>query len=130
MNSLRTKTKCHNFSVLHMVPCSSLCTRVPNKYLLNEVINFFLFNGLLLLRNILTKDFSFPVFLTGNDRQTVRGLLQTGIIFCCPETSSERDNPKSLVCHNILCLPKYSTMERVEEALQLAINSNRGFVTQ
>lgn len=83
-----------------------------------------------MLRNILTKDFSFPVFLTGNDRQTVRGLQQVGIVFECPETSSERDNPKSLVCHNILYLPKYSTMERMEEALRLAINSHRGFVTQ
>ncbi|XP_036996962.2 probable E3 ubiquitin-protein ligase HERC6 isoform X1 [Artibeus jamaicensis] len=72
----------------------------------------------------------FLFFLTGNDRQTVRGLQQMEIIFQCPETSSERDNPQSLVCHNILRLPKYSTMERMEEALRLAINSNRGFVTQ
>ncbi|KAM5338406.1 putative E3 ubiquitin-protein ligase HERC6 isoform 2-T2 [Glossophaga mutica] len=72
----------------------------------------------------------FLFFLTGNDRQTVRGLQQMGIIFQCPETSSERDNPVSLVCHNILFLPKYSTMKRMEEALQVAINSNRGFVTQ
>ncbi|XP_045676263.1 probable E3 ubiquitin-protein ligase HERC6 isoform X2 [Phyllostomus hastatus] len=72
----------------------------------------------------------FLFFLTGNDRQTVRGLQQMGIIFQCPETSSERDNPKSLVCHNILCLPEYSTMERMEEALKLVISSNRGFVKE
>ncbi|XP_054447552.1 LOW QUALITY PROTEIN: probable E3 ubiquitin-protein ligase HERC6 [Pteronotus mesoamericanus] len=72
----------------------------------------------------------FLFFLTGNDRQTVRGLQEMGIRFCCPETFSERDCPISLVCHNILYLPKYSTMARVEEALQLAINSNRGFATQ
>lgn len=71
----------------------------------------------------------FLFFLTGNDRQSVRGLEEMGIIFRCPETFSERDCPRSLVCHNILDLPKYSTMERMEEALQVAINSNRGFVT-
>ncbi|KAF6371812.1 HECT and RLD domain containing E3 ubiquitin protein ligase family member 6 [Rhinolophus ferrumequinum] len=71
----------------------------------------------------------FLFFLTGTDRQPVRGLQEMGIIFRCPETFSETDCPRSLVCHNILDLPKYSTMERVEEALQVAINSNRGFVT-
>lgn len=71
----------------------------------------------------------FLLFLTGNDRQTVRGLQEMSITFCCPETFSEQDHPRSLVCHNILELPKYSTMERLEEALQVAINSNRGFVS-
>ncbi|XP_074179739.1 putative E3 ubiquitin-protein ligase HERC6 isoform X2 [Rhinolophus sinicus] len=71
----------------------------------------------------------FLFFLTGNDRQPVRGLEEMGIKFRCPETFSERDCPRALVCHNILDLPKYSTMERMEEALQVAINSNRGFVT-
>ncbi|XP_016016524.2 probable E3 ubiquitin-protein ligase HERC6 [Rousettus aegyptiacus] len=71
----------------------------------------------------------FLFFLTGNDRQTVKGLQEIKITFRCPATFSERDCPRSLVCHNILDLPKYSTMERVEEALQIAINSRRGFVS-
>ncbi|KAK1345740.1 hypothetical protein QTO34_008204 [Cnephaeus nilssonii] len=65
----------------------------------------------------------------GNDRQTARGLQEMRIIFRCPETLSERDYPRPLVCHGILDLPKYSTMERLEEALQVAINSNIGFVS-
>ncbi|XP_059521658.1 probable E3 ubiquitin-protein ligase HERC6 isoform X1 [Myotis daubentonii] len=71
----------------------------------------------------------FLFFLTGNDRQTARGLQEMRIRFRCPETLSERDNPRALVCHSILDLPKYSTMERLEEALQEAIRSNRGFVS-
>ncbi|XP_015417007.1 PREDICTED: probable E3 ubiquitin-protein ligase HERC6 [Myotis davidii] len=72
----------------------------------------------------------FLFFLTGNDRQTARGLQEMRIRFRCPETFSERDYPRALVCHSILDLPRYSTMERLEEALQEAIRSNRGFVTQ
>ncbi|XP_066137078.1 probable E3 ubiquitin-protein ligase HERC6 isoform X2 [Saccopteryx bilineata] len=71
----------------------------------------------------------FLLFLTGNDRQTIRELQEMRIRFRCPEISSEEDYPRSLVCHNILYLPKYSTMERVEEALQIAIKRNRGFVS-
>ncbi|XP_059521644.1 E3 ISG15--protein ligase HERC5-like isoform X2 [Myotis daubentonii] len=71
----------------------------------------------------------FLFFLTGNDRQTARGLQEMRIRFRCPETLSERDNPRALVCHSILDLPEYSTMERLEEALQVAIRSNRGFVS-
>uniref|UniRef100_H0XH41 HECT and RLD domain containing E3 ubiquitin protein ligase family member 6 n=1 Tax=Otolemur garnettii TaxID=30611 RepID=H0XH41_OTOGA len=71
----------------------------------------------------------FLLFLTGRDRLHVRGLREEGIMFRCPETFTERDHPRSVTCYNILDLPKYSTMERVEEALQVAINSNRGFVS-
>ncbi|XP_014307555.1 probable E3 ubiquitin-protein ligase HERC6 [Myotis lucifugus] len=71
----------------------------------------------------------FLFFLTGNDRQTARGLQEMRITFRCPETLSERDYPRPLVCHSILDLPRYSTMERLEEALQVAIRSNRGFVS-
>ncbi|XP_070249068.1 probable E3 ubiquitin-protein ligase HERC6 isoform X2 [Myotis yumanensis] len=71
----------------------------------------------------------FLFFLTGNDRQTARGLQEMRITFRCPETLSERDYPRPLVCHRILDLPRYSTMERLEEALQVAIRSNRGFVS-
>ncbi|XP_072799353.1 probable E3 ubiquitin-protein ligase HERC6 isoform X1 [Vicugna pacos] len=71
----------------------------------------------------------FLFFLTGNDRLHVRGIQKMGIVFRCPETFSERNFPRSLTCHNILDLPKYSTMERMEEALQIAINSHKGFVS-
>ncbi|MEJ1279435.1 hect domain and RLD 6 [Cricetulus griseus] len=72
----------------------------------------------------------FLLFLTGSDRLHVKGLQYEGIRFRCPQTLTEDDNPRSLTCHSILDLPKYSTMERMEEALQVAINSNKGFVSQ
>uniref|UniRef100_M3XSW5 HECT and RLD domain containing E3 ubiquitin protein ligase family member 6 n=1 Tax=Mustela putorius furo TaxID=9669 RepID=M3XSW5_MUSPF len=71
----------------------------------------------------------FLFFLRGNDRLPVRGKQQMGIIFRCPETFRETDYPRALTCHSILDFPKYSTMEKVEEALQVAINSSRGFVS-
>nr|KAF6392182.1 HECT and RLD domain containing E3 ubiquitin protein ligase family member 6 [Pipistrellus kuhlii] len=71
----------------------------------------------------------FLFFLTGNDRQTARGLREMRIKFCCSETLSESDYPRPFVCHSILDLPKYSTMERLEEALHVAINNNSGFVS-
>ncbi|KAF7480263.1 Hypothetical predicted protein [Marmota monax] len=71
----------------------------------------------------------FLLFLTGCDRLQVRGIQDVGIRFRCPTTFSENDCPRSLTCHSILDLPKYSTMERMEEALQVAINKSRGFVS-
>ncbi|XP_059113876.1 E3 ISG15--protein ligase Herc6-like [Peromyscus eremicus] len=71
----------------------------------------------------------FLVFLTGRDRLHVKGLQCDGITFRCPQTLSEKDNPRSLTCHSILDLPKYSTMKRMKEALQVAINNNKGFVS-
>ncbi|XP_058151609.1 probable E3 ubiquitin-protein ligase HERC6 [Dasypus novemcinctus] len=71
----------------------------------------------------------FLLFLTGSDRLRVTGMQEIGIVFRCPETFSEEDCPRSVTCYNILDLPKYSTMEKVEEALQVAINNARGFVS-
>ncbi|KAL6033012.1 hypothetical protein STEG23_015480 [Scotinomys teguina] len=71
----------------------------------------------------------FLLFLTGSDRLHVKGLQYDGIIFRCPQTLSEKDNPRSLTCHNILDLPKYSTLKRMKEALQVAISNNKGFVS-
>ncbi|XP_033070681.1 probable E3 ubiquitin-protein ligase HERC6 isoform X9 [Trachypithecus francoisi] len=71
----------------------------------------------------------FLLFLTGRDRLHARGIQKMEIVFRCPQTFSERDHPTSITCHYILYLPKYSTMERMEEALQVAINNNRGFVS-
>uniref|UniRef100_A0A8C0SP28 HECT domain-containing protein n=1 Tax=Canis lupus familiaris TaxID=9615 RepID=A0A8C0SP28_CANLF len=71
----------------------------------------------------------FLFFLRGNDRLPLSGKQEIGIKFRCPETFSEADYPRALTCHNILDLPQYSTMEKVEEALQVAINSNKGFVS-
>ncbi|XP_054447724.1 E3 ISG15--protein ligase HERC5 [Pteronotus mesoamericanus] len=69
----------------------------------------------------------FLVFLTGTDRIQVKGLKNMAITFCCPECMNEKDPMKAQTCFGTLYLPKYSTMERVEEALQVAINNSRGF---
>ncbi|XP_032962493.1 E3 ISG15--protein ligase HERC5 isoform X1 [Rhinolophus ferrumequinum] len=69
----------------------------------------------------------FLVFLTGTDRIQVKGIKNIKITFCCPENLNEKDPIKAQTCFSVLYLPKYSTMERVEEALQVAINNNRGF---
>nr|XP_021528926.1 E3 ISG15--protein ligase HERC5 isoform X2 [Aotus nancymaae] len=69
----------------------------------------------------------FLVFLTGTDRIQMKDLKNMKITFCCPENWNERDPMRALTCFSVLFLPKYSTMERVEEALQVAINNNRGF---
>ncbi|XP_065763629.1 E3 ISG15--protein ligase HERC5 isoform X3 [Muntiacus reevesi] len=69
----------------------------------------------------------FLVFLTGTDRIQIKGLKNMKITFCCPENLNEKDPIRAQTCFSLLYLPKYSTMERVEEALQTAINNNRGF---
>ncbi|XP_054206132.1 E3 ISG15--protein ligase HERC5 isoform X1 [Homo sapiens] len=69
----------------------------------------------------------FLVFLTGTDRLQMKDLNNMKITFCCPESWNERDPIRALTCFSVLFLPKYSTMETVEEALQEAINNNRGF---
>uniref|UniRef100_A0A8D0V1Z9 HECT and RLD domain containing E3 ubiquitin protein ligase 5 n=4 Tax=Sus scrofa TaxID=9823 RepID=A0A8D0V1Z9_PIG len=69
----------------------------------------------------------FLVFLTGTDRIQVRGLKNMKITFCCPENMNEKDPIRAQTCFSVLYLPKYSTMERVEEALQVAISNHRGF---
>lgn len=70
----------------------------------------------------------FLLFLTGRDRLYVRGLQPVGIVFRCPVTFTEEDYPRSLTCHNILDLPRYSTMDRMKKALEVAIKNNKGFV--
>ena len=47
------------------------------------------------------------------------------ITFHCPENLNEKDPIRAQTCFSVLYLPKYSTMERVEEALQAAINNKR-----
>ncbi|XP_022438017.1 E3 ISG15--protein ligase HERC5 isoform X3 [Delphinapterus leucas] len=69
----------------------------------------------------------FLAFLTGTDRIQLIGLKNMKITFRCPEDLNEKDPIRAQTCFSVLYLPKYSTMERVEEALQVAINSNRGF---
>ncbi|XP_042557790.1 E3 ISG15--protein ligase HERC5 [Dipodomys spectabilis] len=69
----------------------------------------------------------FLVFLTGTDRLQRKDLKDMKITFCCPESLDEKDPMRAQTCFSLLYLPKYSTMERVEEALQIAINNNRGF---
>ncbi|XP_060043786.1 probable E3 ubiquitin-protein ligase HERC6 isoform X1 [Erinaceus europaeus] len=69
----------------------------------------------------------FLFFLTGNDRLQVRGIKDINIKFRCPEVFTENDNMRPLTCYHILDLPKYSTLGRMKEALQVAINSCKGF---
>ncbi|KAM6177235.1 LOW QUALITY PROTEIN: E3 ISG15--protein ligase HERC5 [Erethizon dorsatum] len=69
----------------------------------------------------------FLVFLTGTDRLQIKDWKTMKITFCCPENLNEEDPMRAQMCFRILYLPKYSTMERVEEALQVAINNSRGF---
>ncbi|XP_021116722.1 E3 ISG15--protein ligase HERC5 isoform X2 [Heterocephalus glaber] len=68
----------------------------------------------------------FLVFLTGTDRLQIKDKTMK-IRFCCPENLNEEDPMTAQSCFSVLYLPKYSTMERVEEALQVAINNTRGF---
>ncbi|XP_029424945.1 E3 ISG15--protein ligase HERC5 isoform X2 [Nannospalax galili] len=63
----------------------------------------------------------------GTDRLPIKDLSNMKITFCCPENWSENDPVRAQTCFSILLLPKYSTMERVEEALQGAISNSRGF---
>ncbi|XP_042638346.1 E3 ISG15--protein ligase HERC5 [Orycteropus afer afer] len=67
------------------------------------------------------------VFLTGTDRLQFKELKNMKITFCCPENWNEKDPIRVQTCVSVLFLPKYSTMERVEEALQVAVNNDRGF---
>lgn len=69
----------------------------------------------------------FLVFLTGTDRTQIKNLKNMKITFCCPDNLSEKDPMRAQTCFCLLYLPKYSTMERVEEAFQVAINNSRGF---
>lgn len=126
-NSWRMKSACCAFPKLPLVLHSSLCMRLLINHVFNEgydAFQFFSFSD-----NMLTKFYTFPVFLTGRDRLHVRGIQNRGIVFRCPETFSEKDYPRSLTCHSILYLPKYSTMQRMEEALHTAIDSHRGFAS-
>ncbi|XP_051823686.1 probable E3 ubiquitin-protein ligase HERC6 [Antechinus flavipes] len=76
----------------------------------------------------LEKKKKFLLFLTGSDRFQAQGVENLGIKFVCPDSSREEDPPKAKTCFNILYLPKYSTRKRMEEALQIAIRNNKGFI--
>ncbi|XP_021567716.1 E3 ISG15--protein ligase HERC5 [Carlito syrichta] len=79
------------------------------------------------LKLTLAEKKKFLVFLTGTDRLQIKELKSMKITFCCPAYLNERDPMRAQTCLSVLFLPKYSTMERMEEALQVAINNNRGF---
>uniref|UniRef100_F6QU60 HECT and RLD domain containing E3 ubiquitin protein ligase family member 6 n=1 Tax=Monodelphis domestica TaxID=13616 RepID=F6QU60_MONDO len=69
----------------------------------------------------------FLLFLTGSDRFNPEGISNPGIEFAYLETLKEEDLPQASTCFNILYLPQYSTMERMEKALQTVIKNNSGF---
>ncbi|XP_058151622.1 E3 ISG15--protein ligase HERC5 [Dasypus novemcinctus] len=75
----------------------------------------------------LEKKKKFLLFLTGTNRVSTKGLQNMKISFCCPGNLSEKDPIRVQTCFSLLFLPKYSSMERVEDALQEAINHSRGF---
>ncbi|XP_054995466.1 E3 ISG15--protein ligase HERC5 [Sorex araneus] len=68
----------------------------------------------------------FLVFLTGTDRIQMKGLKIMRITICCPEPLDEKEPLRAQACASTLFLPPYSSMERLEEALQAAIHSSRG----
>ncbi|XP_076998998.1 E3 ISG15--protein ligase HERC5 [Tamandua tetradactyla] len=69
----------------------------------------------------------FLMFLRGTDRMQIKVLKNMKITFCCPENVNENDPIRSQTCFSILLLPKYSTMKRMEKALQVSIHNSRGF---
>uniref|UniRef100_A0A4X2M2C8 HECT and RLD domain containing E3 ubiquitin protein ligase family member 6 n=1 Tax=Vombatus ursinus TaxID=29139 RepID=A0A4X2M2C8_VOMUR len=75
----------------------------------------------------LEKKKDFLLFLTGSDRLQAQDIQNRGINFIHPESAREDELPIVHTCFHNLYLPPYSTMERVEEVLQIAINNNRGF---
>ncbi|XP_072481567.1 probable E3 ubiquitin-protein ligase HERC6 [Notamacropus eugenii] len=75
----------------------------------------------------LEKKKEFLLFLTGSDRFQAQEIEKLGINFIYRESLKEDELPTVLTCFRYLYLPQYSTMERVEKALQTAIDNNRGF---
>ncbi|XP_040822924.1 probable E3 ubiquitin-protein ligase HERC6 isoform X2 [Ochotona curzoniae] len=71
----------------------------------------------------------FLFFVTARDRFHVKGLQKMGIIFCFSGTLSETDNLRATTCRSTLYLPNYKTMQRMEEALQVAIKYRHGFTS-
>jgi hypothetical protein len=122
---LEDKKQMSWYSRLYPSLCSSVYSMALNKYWVQSLISSFSF--WVFLWNILTEFYFSLVFLTGCDRLPIKGLHNKGIVFRCPEDLSEKDHPRSVTCHNILDLPKYSTMKRMKEALRVIINNYRGF---
>uniref|UniRef100_A0A8C3H7G1 HECT and RLD domain containing E3 ubiquitin protein ligase family member 6 n=1 Tax=Chrysemys picta bellii TaxID=8478 RepID=A0A8C3H7G1_CHRPI len=69
----------------------------------------------------------FLLFLTGSDRIPVMGMDCIKIKFNQHMTMSEDHIPEAQTCYHILILPQYSTIEKLQEKLLLAIDNNRGF---
>ncbi|XP_074084239.1 putative E3 ubiquitin-protein ligase HERC6 isoform X2 [Macrotis lagotis] len=70
---------------------------------------------------------AFLLFLTGSDRFQAQCKKNVGIRFSYLEYLKEEYLPLVRSCDHVLFLPRYSTMERMEEALHMAIKNNKGF---
>ncbi|XP_006900083.1 PREDICTED: E3 ISG15--protein ligase HERC5 [Elephantulus edwardii] len=67
----------------------------------------------------------FFVFFTGTDRLPTNSLRNMIITFRCPETTNENMPITVHTNFSVLILPKYSTMTRMKEALEVAISNKR-----
>lgn len=65
-------------------------------------------------------------FITGSDRAPVGGLGQLRLIIIRQGPDSEK-LPTAHTCFNLLLLPEYSSLERLEQKLQVAIHNSEGF---
>lgn len=65
-------------------------------------------------------------FISGSDRVPVEGLSALNITITRNGADSDR-LPTSQTCYNQLLLPEYSSKEKLEKLLIIAINNSRGF---
>ncbi|OQR93549.1 HECT E3 ubiquitin ligase [Thraustotheca clavata] len=65
-------------------------------------------------------------FCTGSDRAPIRGL--SSMVFVISRNGSDSDRlPTAHTCFNHLLLPDYSSQEKMQERLKLAISQSEGF---
>eukprot|EP00045_Choanoeca_perplexa_P011335 m.119585 g.119585 ORF g.119585 m.119585 type:complete len:725 (-) comp15598_c0_seq3:912-3086(-) len=68
----------------------------------------------------------FLAFVTGSDREPISGLAS--IKLCVQRNGLDSDRlPTSLTCFSRLLLPEYTTQDRLEDRLKLAIHNTHGF---
>jgi len=65
-------------------------------------------------------------FTTGSDKAPIGGLGKLGLVIVRHGADSDR-LPQSHTCFNHLMLPEYSSKEKLETMLLLAVNNSEGF---
>lgn len=73
-----------------------------------------------------TVSLTFPVFLTGSDRIPILGMKSLKLVIQ-PTGGGEHYLPVAHTCFNLLDLPKYTSLETLQEKLLQAIDHNQGF---